>query len=439
MALSNHTLTAHLLGRENFARHADWLAVAVAAALPWSTSATAILLVLWLVALAAASPLTALRRELATAAGALPVALWVLAAAGMLWATAPMAERFDGLNAFHKLIAVPLLLAQFRGSPRGPCVLVGFLVSCTVLLVVSWALVLLPGLSWRGRVRGGLPMLGIPAKDLISQSMMFTLCICGLMVRMLVALKQAKRALALALALLALGFFANILFVVPSRTALVAIPLLLLLLAAIRVGMKGTAIAFTALALATAAAWPSSAYLRQRVTGFVEEVREYRPGAMTTSAGERMDFWRTAATFIADAPLIGHGTGTIREQFRRAGSGRLAEATNPHNQMIGITLQLGLAGVTVLLAMWAAHLRLFWQGARTPYGASISRTMLADGALVCGIGLALVAQNVISSLFNSSLLDFTHGWTYVWGVGVLGGMARRAQGSMADTGTPHTG
>jgi O-antigen ligase len=137
-------------------------------------------------------------------------------------------------------------------------------------------------------------------------------------------------------------------------------------------------------------------------------------------------------------PLIGHGTGTIREQFHRTGSGRLAEATNPQNQMIGIALQLKLAEVAVLLAMWAAHLRLFWQEARAPYGASTSRTTLADGALVRGIGLALVAQNVISSLFNSSLLDSTHGWTYAWGVGVLGGMALRTRGSMADTGAPRT-
>ena len=37
----------------------------------------------------------------------------------------------------------------------------------------------------------------------------------------------------------------------------------------------------------------------------------------------------------------------------------------------------------------------------------------------------MVVQNIVSSLFNSSLFDFTHGWVYVWGVGVLGGMMLR--------------
>jgi O-antigen ligase len=431
MSQSTSTLTAHVLWRENFARHADWLAVGVAVALPWSTSATLALLVLWLPMLLAAIPAAELRRSFTTATGALPVVLWALAGLGMIWATAPMAERLDGFNAFHKLLALPLLLAQFRRSERGHYVLIGFLASCTVLLLLSWALILLPGLSWRGRVRRGLPMLGIPVKDLISQSMVFTLCIFGLMERALVALKEARRALALALAVLALAFLANILYVATSRTALVAIPVLLLLLAAVRLGARGTAIMLTAFALVAAAAWPSSSFLRQRVTTLVTEIRDYRPDAMTTSAGERMDFWRNAATFIGEAPLIGHGTGAIREQFRRTGGGRIAEATNPHNQTIAIALQLGLVGVAALLAMWGAHLLLFWRALRASSGVGKPQPNRAPefGALACGIGLALVGQNMISSLFNSSLSDLTHGWTYVLGVGVLGGMTLRARES----------
>jgi hypothetical protein len=34
-------------------------------------------------------------------------------------------------------------------------------------------------------------------------------------------------------------------------------------------------------------------------------------------------------------------------------------------------------------------------------------------------------QNVVASLFNSHLLDFTSGWLYAVGVGVAGGMVLR--------------
>ena len=46
------------------------------------------------------------------------------------------------------------------------------------------------------------------------------------------------------------------------------------------------------------------------------------------------------------------------------------------------------------------------------------------------VGSLVVIQNVLSSLFNSTLFDFTTGWLYVIGVGIAGGMAaaRNANG-----------
>ena len=39
--------------------------------------------------------------------------------------------------------------------------------------------------------------------------------------------------------------------------------------------------------------------------------------------------------------------------------------------------------------------------------------------------MIVVVQNIVSSLFNSQLFDFSQGWLYVFGVGVAGGMALR--------------
>ena len=129
------------LARGRLARLADALVAAIAVSLPWSTAATSILTVLWLIALLPALDTTAVRRELMSAAGGLPVLLWVLGALGMLWADVSWSERMEGLSGFHKLLMIPLLLAQFRHSENGLWVLVGFLVSSAVLLLFSWSLV----------------------------------------------------------------------------------------------------------------------------------------------------------------------------------------------------------------------------------------------------------------------------------------------------------
>lgn len=52
----------------------------MAASLPWSTTAAFILLAVWLVTLLPTLDVSMLRREIATAAGGLPVLLWLLAA-----------------------------------------------------------------------------------------------------------------------------------------------------------------------------------------------------------------------------------------------------------------------------------------------------------------------------------------------------------------------
>ena len=75
--------------RRRVALIADWLPVAVAASLPWSTSLTAFLIVLWLIYLIPTLKLAELRRIATTAAGGLPVAFVVLALVGMTWADVP--------------------------------------------------------------------------------------------------------------------------------------------------------------------------------------------------------------------------------------------------------------------------------------------------------------------------------------------------------------
>jgi hypothetical protein len=107
--------------------------------------------------------------------------------------------------------------------------------------------------------------------------------------------------------------------------------------------------------------------------------------------------------------VLGHGTGSIPDQFRRAASGQTGMAgeasVNPHNQIFAIGIQLGFVGIAFLLAMWVAHLTLF-----------------RIGGFAGWAGLVVVIQNIVSSLFNSHLFDFTHGWAYVVGVGIAGGI-----------------
>ena len=388
-------------------RVTDYLAIAVAASLPWSTSASSILMVIWLLAFLPSADFTSLRKELFTPAGGLPVLLVALATLGMLWADVSWTERFAGLRQFQKLLFIPVVIAYFRHSDAGLRIALGFLASCIVLLAVALATALWPDLQWWQSWGPG-----VPVKGPITQSVEFTISAFWLLYFALDAWKKGAHGFSIAALCIACAFFGIIEFIVTSRTGLVVIPLLLLVLAARRYGRKGFVWCTIALPCVVLIAWNTSSYVRMNIESTVSEIQSYRSRGDTTSTGFRLEFWRKSIEFIAAAPVAGHGTGSIEALFKQDAVGKTGlhavVTTNPHNQIFAVAIQLGMIGVAVLFAMWFAHICLF----------------LGPGP-AAWFGLVIVIQNILGSLFNSHLFDFTEGWIYVLGVGALAGICSR--------------
>jgi len=335
------TRASEFFGRERLSRIADHLVVAVVVSLPWSTSATGILIVLWLLAFIPTIDVTALRREVLTWAGAIPVLLWVLAVVGMSWADASPGEKLGGLSSFHRLLVIPMLFAQSRRSEIGNSVLIGFLCSATLLLAASVADAALSG--WISALRGGFP--GVPVKDYISQSTIFVICIFVLLDVAIDRWRAGRHRFALALVLLALMFLADIAYIVTARTALVVIPVLAVLLGARHFGLKGMVAALAAVVAVAAALWATSPYLRDRVqhayqecqrlhddqcvdlqwvaVGVLEEVDWLRAGGTADRSRHRLDqrLFRSAAVGQGDASAVA--------------------SENPHHQVLTVAIQLG--------------------------------------------------------------------------------------------------
>jgi hypothetical protein len=405
---------ARALDRHGLEQAADWLAVAVVVSLPWSTSATGILVALWLLAVLSTLDFAAVRRELATAAGGLPVLLWALAAFGMLWADASWSERIGGFSSYNRLLVIPLLLAQFRRSERAMWVFTAFLASLTAVLVLSWAMVLFPALPWRASAYG------VPAKDHILQSGEFLLCAFVLFAVASDNYRAGRWRLAAGLLTLAGLFLANIAFVVTARTTLLVAPAMSLLLGWRQFRWLGLLAALVLFCILGAAAVLESPPLRARLDTSATEFRDYEASDAVNSTSMHLEFIKKSLSFVKTAPIIGHGTGSIPEEFRKSAIGetRVAAvpAVNPHNQILAVAIQLGLVGAAVLVAMWIAHFMLF-RGA----------------GLAAWIGMMVVTQNIVGSLVNSHLFDFTQAWLYIFGVGVAGGMVQQKCGSSPPT------
>lgn len=330
--------------------------------------------------------------------------LVVLAALGVLWADVSWAERAAGLRPLLKLLVIPLLFAHFRRSDRGLRVVYGLLAGCVVLMLASFAEIILAS----GLVPG--KPTGIVVKDYISQSGFFVISIFLLLEFVEQSWRARNYKLVSIQVALIFTFLIDITYVATSRTTLIVIPVLLLLFG-IRRNWRMAISACVLWAILFLVAWSSSSYLERRLeSAFSVEADNHQLDAVSNR--QRLAYWQASIELIKQAPILGHGTGSIPSMFRHyAAAGPDSDvnrATNPHNQTFVIALQLGLLGTIVLYGMWIAHGRMFGQP-----------------GMAAWFGLVVLVQNFVSSMINSHLSDFTQGWTYVICVGVAGGMVHR--------------
>jgi O-antigen ligase len=396
----------------------DLLTVLIAIVLPWSTTGVAIAAVLWIIALIPTIGVRTFLRSLTRPICVLPIALFALALAGTLWSDASWGARLYAVGPTAKLLMLPLLLYHFERSSRGAWVFVAFLASCTLLMAVSWVVAFEPNLTLKPVAEAR----GIFVKNYIDQSQEFALCAVALAYPIMTFLQTNRIRLAALLTAVALSFLTNMAFVVISRTALVTMPIMLAVFALIHLKLRTAVVALCGAALLAAVAWNVSPDLRTTTLKFFADYQQTWVQNNPSGMGSRLEFWQKSLRFFAEAPVIGHGTGSTRGLFEQAAIGQIGAhaeiVANPHNQTLNVAVQWGVIGVILLYAMWLVHLLLF----------------RGDG-LANWIGLLVVVQNVFTSLFNSHLFDFHEGWMYVLGVGVAGGMvlgARRQDAAPRD-------
>ncbi len=432
----------------------DVFAILTAVVLPFSTSLTAIFVTAMLIASVPFLDLRAFLQSLRRPIAVVPIAFFALALIGTLWSDAAWGTRFYAVFPTAKLLVLPVLFYHFERSERGVWVMVAFLASCTLMMILSWAVTCAPDLAMKPAADASR---GIFVKNYIDQSQEFTLCAVALAYPVVQLLRAGKSWQAAALCAIGVGLVANMLLVVVSRTALVTMPLLLAGFGLLHLRLRGnllmlgaaTAIALIAWLVPFGTIWsrvapnvcgahpllrPEMSAARQdmltspsiewTVKTFSRDVQLYEKEQTPTSFGERFTYWKYALKFIADAPLLGHGTGSSKGLFEQAShqsdwAKGVRVFPNPHNQTMNVAIQWGMLGVVVLFAMWLVHLLMF-----------------RGGGFADWIGLLVVLQNVLTSVFNSHIFDFHEGWMYVLGVGVAGGMVLKSKASPDRSGAP---
>ena len=346
----------------------------------------------------------------------LPFALVGLALVGTLWSDASWSARLYAIGPTLKLLVLPGLFYHFERSSRGMWVFIAFLVSCALLMVMSWIVAYDPSLSLKAPSQGDAR--GIFVKNYIDQSQEFALCAVALVypvIALAAGEQDSGRRLLLGLLFARLYRQHGVRHRVTDGDGDDADHA-----GGIRADSSEAANQPDDLRRDGRHGRPALGYHDSTCAGVPRDLlKDYR--LYKTRQGVDID--RASARVLAKiAALLFRSAGDrprdgLAARAVRAGRHRryLISATsevigNPHNQTLNVAVQWGTVGVILLYAMWLVHLLLF-----------------RGEGLVAWIGLLVVVQNIFTSLFNSHIFDFHEGWMYVLGVGVAGGMTLAAR------------
>ncbi len=404
-------------------RAVDMVVVTLALLLPWSTAAASGLaigaVIAFLFTLQARPLWTAINRP----AGLLPIALFLLAAIGTLWAIdIPWRDRLHGVDQVVKLLLIPLLFYQYRESRHGKLVFAAFIASNVVLMIYSFVVFASPTLAITMKI----DQPGVPVKNYIDQSQAFALCAVWLAGLAIEAFIRNRKPWAILFIVIAAAFLTNLAFINVARTAFLYLPVMLLMLMARYLSGRKLVAALLACAVIGLGIGLASPNLRLKVSKIFTEYDAYETNVATdanVSVAARLEYWQKSIKFFQSSPLWGHGTGSTKTMFERDAVGKTGLSAivigNPHNQTLAVAVQWGLIGCFALYAMWIVHLLLF-----------------RHAGFVGWVGALAVMQNIVSSLFNSHLFDFYQGWIYVLAVGIAGGMTCRRETNTETARTP---
>jgi O-antigen ligase len=332
----------------------------------------------------------------------LAIVLFFFYLIGCAYSIGNQEDMLTGFGKASRLMFIPLLLIVFQDEVTRRRAWYGFIGAMLLTLVLSYLLWLglLP--QW-GFIRGSAANPTIFKLHITHNLFMaFTAFACAVQARH--AATPRRRGIWAALALLA-AF--NVLFMVQGRTGHLVLLALLVYLGIVWLRWKGVAIALAAIAVLAALAYalPSSSLHQRAVLAFHEFSAAQPDVAATTSVGQRMEFYRNTLEIVRQRPLLGAGTGGFRQAYAEQvrDTGRVA-THNPHNEYLMVAAQLGLAGLLLLLALFAVQ----WHAAaRLP---TMREQILARG---------MVLSVMVASAVSSTLIDHAEGWFYVWMSGLL--------------------
>jgi len=341
------------------------------------------------------------------------VALFSLYVAGTLYTIASESEVLSTVSKAARFLLIPAvipLMGDRLWRRRG---IAAFQMSMVVTLVLSYMIWsgVLPVTSWLKGTQFQLDPVVFKAHITHNVFMAFAAFLFAL-----AAVDAKSRGARIVLAVVCAAAITNVLVMVPGRTGHIVLVALFTYFLYRQLGAKGFAVAGAALGVLAIVVFLSpDTMLHKRITLADDELQQWRTGVppdLQNSIGQRLEMLSNTLEVIRDNPVFGVGTGGFGEAYtalaNRTGD---TPASNPHNEFLMIVAQFGLAGLAVLICVFATQ---WWAAGRLPDR--------FDQAAARGFIITMV----VASILSSTLVDHAEGLFFVYMSALLfAGYSRR--------------
>ena len=309
-------------------------------------------------------------------------------ALGIIYTTAPFNEGVHYFIKYLKLLLIPMIISISIPDKYKDYLINAFLGSLIIYLCISY-------INWLGFLSLGIMKHG-------------TYMAIGAYLMFRNTVNNSGKWRYIWMLLSGLTVF-NILFICDVRTGVITLVCLSLLFIWETWGTKILTIGILISVLAALCIYfiPSVKQLNPRFANIIQEVTSHQPKNHPTSSGTRIEMYENTIQLIKKHPIIGGGTGSLKNEYYtliKDSDTVLTRVTNPHNQYLSTTQDLGLVGLIVLMLFWGTHWRLSYSLSNSEYGHSLR---------------ALILATMVGSLFNSLLLDSGDGRMYCLLAGVF--------------------
>jgi O-antigen ligase len=323
---------------------------------------------------------------------------------GCAWGAASHMEAFGMLGKYADLAFVPLLMAIFADEELRRRAWQIFLATMAAIALLSWAVSLgvlpLEPWMWDGA------RLDNPAifRSSITQNILMGYASYIFVLRAYWAATARKRMIYAALAALTAS---SILFLVQGRSGYLVLLVTLLwfgfgiVRARARFNARHLGASLLLLPVLLWGIYAAVPRLHQRVDATVTEFQAWYPhSGQATSIGERLEFYYNTGSIVLAHPFLGVGTGGFAAAYaERAGEVGVRATSNPHNEYLNLTVQLGFMGAVLFLYLLYTQ----WQTAM-----QLGSRQARDAAA------GLVLTLAVTSLVNAPLMDHTEGLFFAY-------------------------